>query len=254
MELAGAGTQAYGPRVRLWAGAVVALVACAVLPQAAAAAPLTATQIRIGDHPGFVRVVVDFSGGTVAFNELEATDPDPFPDGFARIRLMHPGVKTVATPVRADGVFARIAQSGGRITIRLSATDRRLKYLFYVVQHGPERVVFDLFKSRPPSDDAEITRGRGGCLTFTGHTVSKTRVRAAGHERNLFEHQFQVVLRRRGGRIHRQHHVFAAGGRWHTSFTYSHAGRQTGTLEAVDLSEKDGSLECLVQVRVRFGG
>jgi hypothetical protein len=30
--------------------------------------------------------------------------------------------------------------------------------------------------------------------------------------------------------------------------------RQTGTLEAVALSAKDGTLDCLVQVRVRFGG
>ncbi len=241
-------------RVRLWAGLVAALVACLVLPGAAAAAPLTATQIRIADHPGFVRVVVDFSGGTVASNELEATDPDPFPDGFARVRLLHPGVKTAAMPVRDAGVFARVAQSGGRLTIRLSGADRQFKYLSYVIQHGPERVIFDLFKSRPPSDDAEITRGRGNCLTLTGHSVSKTRVRAAGRDRNLFEHQFQVVLRRRGGRIQRQHRGAAASGRWHTSFAYPHAGRQTGTLEAVDLSEKDGALVCLVQVRVRFGG
>jgi hypothetical protein len=240
--------------MRVWVGVVAAAALWLGLPHAAAAAPLTATQIRIADHPGFVRVVVDFSGGTVAFNELEATDPDPFTDGFVRIRLIHPGVKNAAMPERADGVFARIAQSGSRLTIRLSGADRQFKYLFYAVQHGPERVVFDLFKSRPPSDDAEITRGRGGCLTFTGHSVSKTRVRAAGHERNLFEHQFQVVLRRRGGRIQRQHHVVADSGRWHTSFTYPHTGRQTGTLEAVDLSEKDGTLACLVQVRVRFGG
>ena len=240
-------------RVRVWVGVVAALV-CGVLAAPASAAPLTATQIRIADHPGFVRVVVDFSGGTVASNELEATDPDPFPDGFARIRLLHPGVKSAAMPVRDAGVFARIAQSGGRLTIRLSGAARQFKYLSYVIQHGPERVVFDLFKSRPPSDAAEITRGRGGCLTFTGHSVSPTRVRAAGRERNLFEHQFQVVLRRRGGRIQRQHHVAADSGRWHTSFAYPHAGRQTGTLEAVDLSEKDGALVCLVQVRVRFGG
>jgi hypothetical protein len=241
-------------RVRFWVGVVAALVACLLLPGAAAAAPLTATQIRIADHPGFVRVVVDFSGGTVAFNELDATDPDPFPDGFVRIQLLHPGVKSAAMPVRDAGVFARIAQSGGRLTIRLSGADRQFKYLSYVIQHGPERVVFDLFKSRPPSDDAEITHGRGGCLTFTGHSVSKTRVRAAGRERNLFEHQFQVVLRRRGGRIQRQQHVAADSGRWHTSFAYPHAGRQSCTLEAVDLSEKDGVLVCLVQVRVRFGG
>src|ERR1044072_5767902 len=118
--------------MRVWAGVVVAVVACLIVPQAAAAAPLTATQIRIGDHPGFVRGVVDFSRGTVGLRETEATDPGPFGAGFVRIRLMPRGVKATATPVRADGVFARIAQSGGRITIRLSGEDRRFKYLSYV--------------------------------------------------------------------------------------------------------------------------
>jgi hypothetical protein len=253
-ELAGAGTQAYGRRVRLWVGAVVALVACAVLPQAAAAAPLTATQIRIGDHPGFVRVVVDFSGGTVAFNELEATDPDPFPDGFVRLPMVHPGIKTTATPVRAEGVFARIAQGGSRITIRLTGTDRRFKYVGYTVQHTPERLIIDLYKSRPPRADAEITRGRGGCLTFTGHSVTRKRVKAAGRERNLFEHSLVLRLRRTGGGIHRQKAETAFQRRWSTNFTYRPAKRQTGTLEAVALSAKDGTLDCLVQVRVRFGG
>jgi hypothetical protein len=79
-------------------------------------------------------------------------------------------------------------------------------------------------------------------------------VSASGHERNVFEHQFQVVLRRRRGRIHRQKHVSAFNGRWMTDFSYRHVPRQTGTLEAVELSAKDGSLACLVQVRVRLGG
>ena len=41
------------------------LGAVAALAPAAASAALTATQIRIGNHPAFVRVVVDFSGGTL---------------------------------------------------------------------------------------------------------------------------------------------------------------------------------------------
>src|SRR3954452_9117735 len=107
--------------MRALAGVVAVVVIGFLVPPAASAAPLTATKIRIADHPGFVRVVVDFSGGTVQFNELEATDPDPFADGFVRIRLLHPGVKTAAIPVRAEGVFARVAQGGGRITMRLTA-------------------------------------------------------------------------------------------------------------------------------------
>ena len=42
--------------------------------------------------------------------------------------------------------------------------------------------------------------------------------------------------------------------RWSTNFGYRSVARQTGTLEAVALSAKDGTLDCLVQVRVRFGG
>jgi hypothetical protein len=239
--------------MRIRAAVVGTVLASAVFaPQASAA--LTATQIRVGEHPGFVRVVVDFTGGTLALNQLAATDPDPFPDGFVRLALMRPGVKTTAAPVRSHGVFARIGQAGGRITIRITGTDRRFKYLFYTGQHTPERLVMDLYKSRPPSDAAEITRGRGSCLTLRSHTVTRRRVKAAGGERNLFEHMFVVRLRRHGGRIHRQKAVTASNGSWSTSFTYRHAKRQTGTLEAVDFSPKDGAIDCLVQVRVRLGG
>lgn len=240
--------------MRTLAGLVGALLAAAIFAPQASAAPLTAKEIRIGDHPGYVRVVVEFSGGTIELNEILATDPDPFEDGFVRLPMMRPGVQTTAAPVRDHGVFARIGQAGGRITIRLSAAERRFKYMGYSAQRSPERLVIDLYKSRPPSDDAEITRGRGGCLTLTSHSVTKRRVTAAGRERNLFEHSFVVRLRRHGGRIHRQRPDTAANRRWSTTFTYGQAARQTGTLEAVALSAKDGSLDCLVQVRVRFGG
>jgi hypothetical protein len=239
--------------MRALAGAVAVVLTLVIAPQAAAA-QLAATNIRIGDHPAFVRVVIDFTGGTVEPGEVVATDPDPFPDGFVRLPILHPGIKTTATPVRAEGVFARIAQGGGRITIRLTGTDRRFKYVGYAAQHTPERLVIDLYKSRPPTADAEITRGRGGCLTLTSHTVTRKLVKAAGRERALFEHSLVVRLRRSGGRIQRQKAETAFQRRWSTSFRYRHTRRQPGTLEAVALSAKDGTLDCLVQVRVRFGG
>jgi hypothetical protein len=40
------------------------------------------------------------------------------------------------------------------------------------------------------------------------------------------------------------------GGAWSRSFSYAVDVQQAGTLEAVDLWEKDGSLFCLAQVRV----
>jgi hypothetical protein len=243
-----------GPMRRLPFALALALVAAGGLaPQASAA--LTARDIRVADHPGFVRVVVDFTGGRVEPGEVNATDPNPFPDGFVRLPLTRAGVRTTADPVRAEGVFARIAQtSGRRITIRLTGADRRFKYVEYFAQHAPERLVLDLYKARPPSDAAEIVRGRGGCLRLTDHAVTRTRVTAEGRERNLFEHSFVVRLRRNGGRVHREQPETAFMGRWSTSFAYPATTRQTGTLEAVALSAKDGTLACIVQVRVRLGG
>jgi hypothetical protein len=238
---------------RLLVALATTLVGSAVLaPQASAV--LTAREIRIGDHPGFVRVVIDFTGGRVEPGEVVATDPNPFPDGFVRLPLTRAGVRTVADPVREHGVFARIAQGSGKITIRLTGADRRFKYVGYFAQHTPERLVLDLYKARPPVDAAEILRGRGGCLRLTDHTVTRRHVNAEGRERNLFEHSLIVRLRRSGGRIHRQKAETAFRRMWSTSFDYPAARRQDGTLEAVALSAKDGTLDCLVQVRVRMGG
>ncbi len=78
------------PMRRLLVTLVVAVLGGAVLaPQASAA--LTAREIRIADHPGFVRVVVDFTGGRVEPGEVVATDPNPFPDGFVRLRSSRAG-------------------------------------------------------------------------------------------------------------------------------------------------------------------
>jgi hypothetical protein len=114
--------------------------------------------------------------------------------------------------------------------------------------------VLDLYKSRPPSEAAEITRGRGRCLTLGDHQVTSRRVTASGRERDLFEHSLAVVLRRRDGRIHKLRGITAFDRRWSTSFRYPQVARQTGTLEAVSTSAKDGTLDCLVQTRVRMGG
>ena len=129
------------------------LAAGGLAPQASAA--LTAREIRIADHPAFVRVVVDFTGGRVQPGEVNATDPNPFPDGFVRLPLTRPGVTTTADAVREHGVFARIAQTNSRrITIRLTGTDRRFKYVHYFALRGPQRLFFHLYKSRrPPGAD-----------------------------------------------------------------------------------------------------
>lgn len=239
-----------GPAV----GIAVVVAGLAAAPAASGPGALTADEIRIGSHPGFVRVVVDFSGGRLELGEVVATDPSPFRDGFVRLPLTRPGVRTLAAPARRHGVTARIVQGSGRIAIRLTAAARRFKYVGYLALHRPERLVIDLYKARPPSDAAEITRGRRGCLTLREHAVGRRRVRAAGRERRLFEHSLFVALRRRNGTVHRLVPVTAFQRRWSTRFRYRRTARQTGTLEAVAASAKDGTLDCLTQVRVRMGG
>src|SRR6188472_2656395 len=96
------------------------LAAVAGLAPGAASAALTATQIRIGNHPAFVRVVVDFSGGTLHRNDAESPDPLPF-DGRARVRITHAGIDTTAGAVTDQRVTARIKQRSGFLVLKLSA-------------------------------------------------------------------------------------------------------------------------------------
>jgi hypothetical protein len=232
----------------------VVLAAATLAPAAvASAAPLTAQRIRIADRPAFVRVVVDFTGGPVITGEVVATDPDPFRDGAVRLPLARPGVRTIAVPVLGKGVAARVQQGAGRIVIALHAAKRRFKYVGYRALHSPERLVIHLYKSAPPTRAAEMRRARGRCLELRRFAVGPRRVSARGRAHNLFEGTFVLRLRRRGGRIQDQR-VITAEGPWRRRFGYPRARRQLGTLEAVAESAKDGTLECIVQVRVRLGG
>lgn len=170
-----------------------------------------------------------------------------------RLPLTHRGVRTTAAPARARGVSVRVTQGAGRIAIRLAGAARRFKYAGYRALHSPERLVIDLHESAPPAPPAEVRRAPRGCLALDRVAVGPRRVSAAGGERDLFEHNVLVRLRRAGGRVHAQRPGIAAAGRWSIAFRYPRARPQSGTLEAVAVSAKDGTLECLVQVRVRFG-
>jgi hypothetical protein len=225
------------------------LAAGSVLPAAASAA-LTATQIRIGDHPAFVRVVVDFSGGTLHANDVESPDPNPF-DGRARVRVTDPGITTTAGAVTAERMHARVVQRSGAVVLRLAARKHRFKYLEHGVLHSPERLVVDLWKARPPRPAAEFpTAPQGGCLSIDTANDVPGRVTASGSENDVFEHMFLADVRRRRGDVIAQRSVTATGGHWHRSVTYTVARAQAGTFEVVDFSEQDGSLVCIAQVRV----
>jgi len=228
--------------------AVLAIAVASALPAAASAA-LTATQIRIGDHPAFVRVVVDFTGGTLHRNDVESPDPQPF-DGRARVRVTRVGITTGAAAVTQEGVTARIAQRSGSIVIQLSARRHRFKYLEHGVLHSPERLVVDLWRSRPPTAAAEFpTAPQGGCLSIENYDALPGRVRADGSENDLFEHMFQMNVRNQKGRVVGTRPVTASAGHWHRTVPFDIGVAQKGTVEVVDFSEQDGSLICIAQLR-----
>ena len=237
-------------------GAVLATLAVtgatAGVAPGAQATRLTATEIRVADHPAFVRAVIDFAHGKIPrpSETLVAADPEPF-DGVASVSLSVPGVRSDARTVRAQGVTVRVIKRRDRITARLSAAPHRFKYLSYVSLRNPERMVIDLWKSEPPVAAAEIRRA--GCLGLARYDVSRRYAAAAGTERNLFEHSFAVRLRAADGRVLAEQPRTSADGRWTSFFRYPAVRRQAGTLEAVAASAKDGALGCIVQVRVKIG-
>ena len=232
-------------------GALTLLVALAALAAAGQAHALSAMKVRIGNHPAFVRVVVEFEDGTLGLNRVFASDPRPFADGRARIRIDGPGVFTDVVSQRASGVSARVPEGPNAIVLITQAASHRFKYVSYFVLRGPQRLVVDLWKARPPVAGASFTSApQGGCLTLGSWSVGAGTAHAEGTEHDLFEHMFQVGVRNSAGRLVRPVGVTSTGGLWGRTFSYSVAGPQAGTLEAVDFSEKDGSLVCIAQVRV----
>jgi hypothetical protein len=232
---------------RLVGAAVVAASCVVAFMSAQAAVAHRAVGIRFGDHPAFVRVVVDFVEGPVEFNEVESTDPFPF-DGRAQLRIDFPGIRAQASPRTALGVSVRITQGTNQIFVKIDTQRTRFKYLSYFVLTGPDRLVIDLWKSAPPVPAAEIRRAPDRCLTLERFSVTPGRVTASGRERFLFEHGLVVRIRNAAGRKIAEKPE--TGPTWSTSFPYRVLRTQPGTLEAVALSAKDGQLVCIVQVRV----
>jgi hypothetical protein len=193
--------------VRGLAGLACVAAALAV-PTPAIAAP-TAVRIRIGDHPGFVRVVVDMRGGRVSANGLElAGFTDVLATGRQRVQLVQAGVRTRAAAVRREGIAASIARGTGRITLTVRGQRRRFKLVALFVLRAPERIVVDL------------------------------------------ENQFAVAVRDVHGGIRARRTIGGQPGRtWRVRLAYRVSRRQAGTIEAFDLSARDGRVDCLVQDR-----
>lgn len=227
---------------------IVTSVALVALLLPAVADACSAVAVRFGDHPAYARVVVDFTGGTIAMRNVEATDPNPF-DGSAGLRVSRAGIGTRVATAHGLGITVRLSGRSGALRITLAATRHRFKYLSYAVVGG-SRLAIDLWKSTPPSKGAEIRRGTAGCLTLDRSSLSPGLVTASGRGRGIFENQFSLVLRGSDGAVVSRKTVHVSGGRWNGQLTYHTNRSQPGTLEAYDASPKDGALACIVQIRV----
>jgi hypothetical protein len=212
---------------------------------------LTARRIRIGDHAAFVRATVRFNGGTLRANDPESTDPDPF-DGVARMLVTHAGVGTTAPAVNRHGVRVRVTQGSGRLRIRLSGTPHRFKYLAYRRLSGPQRLVIDLYKSRPPTAAAARPGAPSSCLSIAQHADTGGTIQASGTAHGIFENQFTLAVRNAGGAVVGRRTVAFGGSapNWSSTVGYTVKANQPGTLEAADFSARDGALICLAQIRV----
>jgi hypothetical protein len=60
---------------------------------------------------------------------------------------------------------------------------------------------------------------------------------------------FQMNVRNQKGRVVGTRPVTASAGHWHRTVPFDIGVAQKGTVEVVDLSEQDGSLTCIAQLR-----
>jgi hypothetical protein len=212
---------------------------------------ITAFRTSIASHPAYVRAVIRFRGGRLGATDAEAADPDPF-DGVSRVVVTHSAIRTTVPRVQGLGVSVRVIQGSGRLRVRLGTTKNRFKYLAYRQVHNPERLIVDLYRSAPPGSGAQMPGTPSSCLSIANHADSGGTIQASGTANGIFENQFTLAVRNAAGRVVGRSNVAfgMTGPNWSSTVSYAVSANQPGTLEAVDLSARDGALACLAQIRV----
>lgn len=239
-------------RMRTTIAALVVIAGALLTVAPTPASALTANDVRIGAHPAYVRVVVDVGGGNFT-REFKTVDSSPM-DGAARVDVIGRGVTARSITRRAHGVTATLSTGRDRVVLRLSGARGVFKYVRRSTMRGPNRLVVDLFRSRPPVAGAEIRTdsrqahfGRGPCLALRQVTPHGRGFRVRGDVGAMNETVNRLRVRDAAGRV-----VGAASiGFPDTRVTYSVSRRQAGTVEmVVSDAAHDGTLHCIVQTRV----
>jgi hypothetical protein len=221
--------------------AVVGLL-LAALPASASAA-VTATKIRIGSHRGFVRVVVDFTGGAITSNNVELAAGNIDGTGRARLEVTKAGALTTAPTTTAGGVRVVVSKTAAGLRVRIISSRHRFKFIGYRTLHSPTRLVIDVYRRA-----SRVRLFVGGCVKVGSNSMSMPgMVTARGTVGQIFEATFRVQLRRSTGGLAAGRTVTHQPGPWSTILHHSVSRRQPGLLEAFVLSAKDGALQCLSQ-------
>jgi len=202
--------------------------------------------VRTGDHPTYVRVVVDFNG-TLRDNEVEAGIVSR---SMADARVDHPGAATSTSGGSGNGVNVAVQPATQGLNIAMNYAPHRFKYVSYAVVTS-NRLAIDLWKSAPPPPGRAFVHGQH-CLSITTWAVDKGGLLSvSGTVHDVFENTFRVVVRDGHGKVLGRR-IVTQDSPWRTRVKYTAARRITGTLEVAALSPKDGSLACLYEVRGDF--
>jgi hypothetical protein len=232
-------------------GAAVALIAAGAAGAAGATTPpttaLRATTMRIGSHPAFVRVVVQFAGPSAP----NGGDIDAETGGRLRnVTASVAGAGSTAAAVAAWGVRASIVRSTSGIVVRMRTTAGRFAYVRYVTLAHPGRLSIDLIRSFSTAPYAT-----GGCFTDASASASAaglltTRYRLA---RPIFENQWILRIRGASGApIGAPTPQSGPPGTFTTVLPIPVTLRRRGVVDILDPGAKDAGIACLTRVPVRL--
>jgi hypothetical protein len=217
--------------------AAVGLLALPAL--AGATSQVTATVVRIVDHPAYDRIVVAFNGKV----PLQQVELRRLTTTMATVRVDHPGLTTgQISTIHADGLSVALQPATQALQLAIGFTARKFKYVGYS-QLPRNRLAIDVWKSTPPLNPGHTCSG----LTLGTVAVSAGVATVTGTEHGVFENQFGVVVRGASGTVLGRKAAVHGPGGWTAKVHYMAAQGQTGTIEAVSFSAKDGSLECIAQ-------
>jgi hypothetical protein len=238
---------------RLLGPLALALTVIAVASSASPTAGRVATSITATDQPAFVQVRVNFNGQALTASQVVLTTNRIFSSGVGQLAVSGVGMTSSASPLRALGLRVVVTSSRSGLTITARARKRRFILVGYATP-SPHVLMIELWKSAPPSLNATILNDH--CLHLTRVSSNPGLMMLGGVlERHVFENRVSAIVRGHTGVIVGERAITASVGHsFAATIHYTHVRGQTGTVQLVVLSAKDGAVQCLAQQAERISG